>query len=404
MPAIETESLFELPTPDETAIAHSRRLCQFILEQIAAGNGSISFEKYMQAVLYAPGLGYYSAGTHKFGSEGDFVTAPEICEFFGQVLAIQTLELLKQLKHQHRPANILEVGAGSGKMAVDILTYLQELGQLPDHYYILELSAELKQRQYQHLAAQLPDYIDQIIWLDSLPENFSGMVLANELLDAMPCHLFKYTPSTMYQAQVVYQNERFQLEFVPAQDTTFLQLHQKLEQLFKDNPVTIDEYISELNLFARHWISSMAKHLQYGGILLVDYGYPLHEYYHPQRNMGTLRCHYQHRVHNDPFVYPGLQDITAHVNFSDIARSGVEAGLQLSGYTTQAHFLLAGGLQDLLSSINPDNSIKFAQKAATIKKLILPEAMGELFKVIFFTKHVDCSLSGFSFNNMQHKL
>ena len=400
---------FELPEPDSKAKQHSQQLLDHIVQKIQLSSRKISFAQYMQEALYSPGLGYYSAGSHKFGAQGDFVTAPEISSLFGQVLAIQAQTVLEHIKNDCGESNLLEVGAGSGKMAGDILAELTNRNALPDHYYILELSADLKQRQQQYLQSHFADYYSNIIWLDQLPENgFNGLIIANELLDAFPVHLLKLEKKQLFERFVSINPEQ-QLCFkdIIIEDPLLLAFQKTIEQSINFNQDLLDKqssYITEVNLLANQWIKSMALRINCGGLLLIDYGYPQNEYFHPQRHMGTLMCHYRHLGHDNPFFLPGLQDITAHVNFSEIKQAAEAAGLELSGYTTQAHFLLAGGLAELTQHIDINEIKQHAQMVNEIKKLTLPEEMGELFKVIYLTKNINCPLSGFSFKDMRYKL
>jgi len=400
---------FDLPEPESKAKQHSKQLLDHIIQQIQSSAGKISFAQYMQEALYAPGLGYYSAGSHKFGAQGDFVTAPEISSLFGQVLAIQAQTVLSQIKTHCGEANLLEVGAGSGKMAGDILSELTKRNALPDHYYILELSADLKQRQQQYLQTHLSNYYSKIIWLDKLPEEgFNGLILANELLDAFPVHLLKLDNSQIFERYVkIDSDHQLCFEDIATDDPELLNFQKIIKSTIQTNHDLLEKntsYITEVNLLANQWIKSMAQRINFGGLLLIDYGYPENEYFHPQRHMGTLMCHYRHLGHDNPFFFPGLQDITAHVNFSELKRAAETAGLDLSGYTTQAHFLLAGGLVELTQHIDINEIKQHAQMANEIKKLTLPEEMGELFKVIYLTKNINSPLSGFSFKDMRDKL
>jgi SAM-dependent MidA family methyltransferase len=430
----------QLAQPDDNAKRHSQQLMEHIIDQINLSGGQISFEKYMQLALYAPGLGYYSAGMHKFGQQGDFVTAPEISPLFGQVLAIQAEQVLKQIRKIQESDNnnntdILEVGAGSGKMAGDILIELQKRNCLPEHYYILELSADLKQRQQHYLKQVIPHFFDRITWLVSLPDgDFNGLVIANELLDAFPIHLVKFEEKQLFERFVVIERDEVtkteKLVFKDflikesikgnitesAKNKELLAIKEKIEtnvlarqELYDLSQATNSTYITEVNLLAKQWIKSIAKSINCGAVLLIDYGYPESEYLHPQRNMGTLMCHYRHLAHDEPFFYPGLQDITAHVNFTDIKNAAEESGMDLKGYTTQTHFLLAGGLVELTEHVDINKIKEHAKMVVEIKRLTLPEEMGELFKVIYLTKNMSVknmsqTISGFSFNNMRDKL
>lgn len=385
------EALARLPEPDADAQAHSMALIDLIRDAIADNGGQISFARYMELALFAPGLGYYSAGSQKFGASGDFVTAPEISALFSRSLARQLAEVLENIG-----GDVLEVGAGSGVMAADLLVELETLGQLPDHYFLLELSADLRQRQRDTLQQKVPQLLERVHWLDQLPEEgFCGVVLANELLDALPVHVFRIEADGPRERCVCWQDERFQWCSAEIGDPI---LRQRIEALGKG---LSEGYVSELNLAAEGWVASMAKTLQRGVVLLIDYGFPRHEYYHPQRDSGTLMCHYRHRAHDDPFVYPGLQDITAHVDFTAIAESAVAAGLDVRGYNTQGLFLLANGIAELAQSDDEREQLRLAQQVRT---LTLPGDMGELFKVMALGRDYDAPLRGFLLQDLRGKL
>ena len=364
----------------------------------------------MNLALYAPELGYYSAGLKKFGRQGDFITAPEISPLFSQCIALQCIHIIKQLQQ----AVILEVGAGSGIMAIEIVLELERQAQLPEQYLILELSAELRDRQQKAIKARIPHLFERFHWLDSLPEKpFCGVVIANELLDAMPVHLLKLEQDKTCERYVgVDENGEFTWQDEVPENRRLLKiadeirtLHQSLSHLNDDlNQNTGKAYITEVNLQAVDWIKSIADILDVGAVLLIDYGYTAREYYHPQRSMGTLMCHYQHHRHDDPFYLPGMQDITAHVDFSRLARAARDASLNVCGFTTQAHFLMAGGLVELTKDLDPDDVIRFSEIARQIKMLTLPEEMGELFKVILLAKGKTLSLPAFQFKDFQPRL
>ncbi|HVV67803.1 MAG TPA: SAM-dependent methyltransferase [Gammaproteobacteria bacterium] len=380
-----------LPTPDPIAQQHSNQLTEYLKTEIAT-HGALSFARYMELALYAPGLGYYSAGTHKFGSGGDFTTAPEISPLFGQTLAKQIQPVLETLGQ----GDILEFGAGSGRLAIDILTALQKNKTLPQHYYILELSPELQQRQQNLITTHLPDLENRVSWLNALPSTFQGVVLANEALDAMPASRFQWHHNAPKESYVTWQQNQF-CEFF---DTPHPELAEKITQL----EVKFSEhYTSEIHLTLPAWIASIADFLQKGLVLLIDYGFPRHEYYHPDRSMGTLMCHYQHLAHTNPFYWPGLQDITAHIDFTAIAEAAIQANLSVAGYTTQAHFLLSCGQRDW--AVNMETDIyQQLQTSQQLKKLLLPSEMGELFKVIALTRGLPQPLLGFTLHDMREKL
>ena len=382
-----------LPTPDPAALEHSQRLSEHIARAIAAEGGWISFATYMALALYTPGLGYYSGGARKFGSAGDFITAPEISPLFAQTLAAQVAQIL-----QASAPDIIEVGAGSGALAADLLLALEQQDALPNRYAILELSGELRERQQATLATHAPHLAALVHWLDALPASFSGVVIANELLDAMPVHLVEWREEDGL-AQVLERgislNESadgaspFIWQNRPASGALL-----SAAQALSDSVPINAPFLTEINLAARAWAAGWGDILQSGALLLIDYGFPQREYYHPQRSEGTLMCHYRHHAHSDPLWLPGLNDITAHVDFTALIEAGHDAGLSLLGYTSQAHFLLNCGLTHTLSQHSPEDPA-YLQLAAAAQKLISPAEMGELFKVIAMGKGVDEPLVGF---------
>ncbi|HEY1772889.1 MAG TPA: SAM-dependent methyltransferase [Gammaproteobacteria bacterium] len=388
MPPIN-QPLAELPLPAPDALAHSRRAAQHIQDAIRAAGGVIPFSRYMELVLYAPGLGYYSAGARKFGAAGDFITAPELSPLFSRCLARQCAEVLAVLPQ----GSILELGAGSGVMAADILLELQALDRLPAEYLILEVSAELKERQRQTLNTKATALASRVRWLDALPADFSGVIVGNEVLDALPVERFLKRPGGFDEYCVRAEGEGFTWSTRPAGE----QLAPTLTAFETTLPEPLNPgYVSELNLGAMPLVTSLATMLKQGALLLMDYGYPRAAYYHHERSMGTLMCHYRQRAHHDPFLYPGLQDITAHVDFTAVAEAGTSSGLDLAGYTTQAHFLMALGVAGLAGA-----DMRAAQQ---VKLLTLPEEMGERFKAIGFSKGVDVSLSGFALRDLSRQL
>ena len=385
-----------LPVPDDIAQQYSEELIALIKSEIDKGDGTIPFQRYMELVLYAPGLGYYAAGSAKLGEQGDFVTAPEISSLFSQALANAIMPVVDQ------DQIILEVGAGRGRMAADILIYLSQKNKLPKEYWILELSADLRERQKQTIQDMSPELIDRVKWLDELPEHFSGVVLANELLDAMPVQLFQKTENDINEVNITWREDKFLFQLKSSFDerlvTRVKEIESGLGSEFNSG------YVSEINFAAEDWIKSIAERLQQGVIVLIDYGFPRHEYYHEQRNQGTLMCHYRHRTHPDVFVYPGLQDITAHVDFTAMADAALEANMKVIGYTNQANFLIGAGLMQL-AALNEDADVQKQMEIATqIKKLTLPHEMGELFKVIGFSKNCNVILPAFAFKDLREHL
>ena len=383
-----------LPEPTEFEQVLSARLQALICEEIDRQGGVISFGRYMGMALYMPGLGYYAAGAQKFGAGGDFVTAPELSPLFSQCLAQQCRQVLDEISQ----GDILELGAGSGIMAADILAELERQQRMPAHYFILELSAELKHRQQQTLQEKVPDLLDRVVWLDSLPQNFSGVVLANEVLDAMPVTCFEKREDTLLERGVTYEGDVLLWAERPA-DTALTQAVLDCEQTGWMLP-----YQSEINLALTAWFETVYKSIQQAVVILIDYGYPRSEYYHPQRQTGTLICHYRHHVTLDPFQWPGLQDITANVDFTAVSEAGESSGFELAGYTTQSWFLMANGLETFYLQAEAQNEQQRVELSRQIKLLTLPAEMGERFHVIAFSKKVDLPLSGFSVRDLSHRL
>ena len=368
----------KLPAPDTVAQQHSEQLLTLIQQKITDAGGKISFAEYMKLCLYAPGLGYYSAGSHKLGQNGDFTTAPEISPLFSRTLARHSHDALQQLNQ----ANILEFGAGSGKMAVDILIELAALKALPEHYYIIETSADLRHRQQQTISDTVPHLADKVIWLDNLPEGFVGVVLANEVCDAMPVHCLHFRDGHVSERYIEIQGASVGWCEGGLSHPRLDHHATQIQPLIDDG-----DYITEVNLAAEAWLASLADHIQQGAIFIIDYGYPKASYYHPQRTSGTLMCYYQHQGHDNPLILHGLQDITAHVDFTTLAQSAVDSNLQVAGFQSQADFLLAGGITELAQHSNDD--LAMLQQAAEIKRLTLPSEMGESFKVLSLTKDID---------------
>jgi len=372
----------ELPAPSTDQVDHSQRLIEHIVEHIESAGGMISFYQYMQHCLYEPGLGYYAAGSTKFGREGDFVTAPEISSLFGQSLANQAARLFEQ---GLAPA-ILEFGAGSGKLCVDIITRLQDLQIEWQSYQILETSADLQQRQKVYLQQHLPAAaFKRVTWLHELPDGFNGLVLGNEVLDAMPVNVVLKNERWI-ELGVGFSEQKFQwVEWSRDSDAV-----RGIQRIDADNGLE-NNYCTELNLNFGPWCKSLAQSCEQVVVLMIDYGYEQRQYYHPSRQSGTLMCFYQHRSHPDPFVYPGLQDITAFVDFDAFADAALDAGFAILALTTQADFLLRNGLLELVQQA-PGDDIQQLALSQQIKTLTLPGEMGEKFKVIVLQKGVDLSL------------
>lgn len=373
----------QLPAPSDAALAHSTRLTNHIRQQIDQSGGWISFAQFMELALYAPGLGYYSAGAAKFGGSGDFTTAPEMTPLFGRTLARQIGAVLA-----HTDGNILEFGAGSGKLALDILLELERRGELPRRYYILDLSPDLRERQWQTFQQYGLHLLPLVEWIDELPQQFSGAMIGNEVLDAMPAHLVALNQHGWHERGVCNGTGSFEWQDRPLSDAALKAICGGID--------AAPPYQTEISLTNRAFIRSLAECLRQGLILLIDYGFGASEYYHPQRNQGTLMCHYRHHAHGDAFFLPGLQDITVHVDFTAVAQTAIDHGLDLHGYTTQAHFLLNAGISDLLLQLDPTDLQRYLPHASAAQKLLNPAEMGELFKVLALSRSLDIQLNGFS--------
>lgn len=352
-------------------------------------NGAVPFSDFMQEALYAPNIGYYSSGTQVFGKTGDFVTAPELTPLFGQTLAQQCQQVMIDLDNPI----LFEFGAGSGRLCVDILQALQACGCLPDEYLILEVSGPLKARQRALIAQHIPECLSRVKWLSQWPDTpFNGVMIANEVLDAMPVHRFLKTEEGLMESYVgVNAANQLEESFKPCTNERLTR------HIATRLPSLPSPYLSEVNLYLDDWFQHCFDSLNRGAMLIIDYGFPRHEYYHPDRNQGTLMCHYQHQAHTNYMAHPGEQDITAHVDFTHVAEAAHQAGFHVAGYTHQAAFLLGNGLLELLKNNHIDDMNR-------VKQLIQPNEMGELFKVIALTKHFEKPLNGFQLNDKRVSL
>jgi SAM-dependent MidA family methyltransferase len=386
-----------LPGLDADEVEHGQRLSARIREAIAAAGGWISFARYMEMALYEPGLGYYSAGAHKLGKGGDFVTAPEVAPVFSRCVAGQCAEVLAALGG----GDLMELGAGSGVMAAAMLAELESLGALPARYRILDVSADLRERQRATLAATVPGLFGRIEWLDSLPQDFQGVVVANEVLDALPVERFVWRGGEVRSLGVAAVADRFEWAEAPAGPALGAAVELIRRDCGRDWP---EGYASEVNTGLAPWIAALAGAVRRGVTLFVDYGLPRREFYAAERSAGTLLCHFRHRFNDEPFERTGLQDITAWVDFTGVAEAAERAGLEVAGYTTQAHFLigndLAGRLQDV-SGLDLVQRVNLSRQAMV---LTLPGEMGERFKVMALAKGYDAPLRGFAVRDLRHTL
>ncbi|HET7675182.1 MAG TPA: SAM-dependent methyltransferase [Gammaproteobacteria bacterium] len=384
--------------PDADARRHSEALCAHIAAEIAKAGGAIPFERYMELALYAPGLGYYSAGAQKFGAAGDFITAPEAAPVFGRVIARQCAEILDAAGGD----TLLELGAGSGTLAAGILNEFARLDRAPPRYLILEPSPDLQARQRERLKESLPaEAFARVEWLDRLPRAFAGVIVANEVLDALPVARFEATADGVREMGVAVEGDAFAWRLMPPR-AALADAVSRLEAA-RDAPFA-PGYQSEINLNLAAFVHGLGDCITRGALLFVDYGMPQHTFYLPERDTGTLMCHYRHRAHADPFLYPGLQDITAHVDFTAVAEAGVAAGLELAGYTSQAYFLLGGGLEAIMRESDPAETRAHLELTRQIKLLTSPEEMGERFKVMMLARGLDTIPSGFALRDQAHLL
>jgi SAM-dependent MidA family methyltransferase len=363
--------------------------------EIQAAGGWIGFERYMQTALYAPGLGYYSAGARKLGAGGDFITAPEVSRLFGACLARQCADVLERLNG----GSILEIGAGTGALAADILLRLESLGRLPERYLILDVSADLKDRQRRTLEERVPHLARYAAWTQSPPaEPFDGVILANEVLDALPVARFRWDRDRCEEMGVSIQRGRFVWSPRPASEALTLacrSLHQ---------PGWADGYVSECCPRLAAWTLEVTRALRRGLALWIDYGLPRRQYYLPERRDGTLLCHFRQRAHDDPFLHPGLQDITAWVDFTLLAEASRAARFELAGFSTQAHLLAGLGVDREMRHLADGNEGRLARLASEARRLMMPGEMGERFKSMAWLRDLDLPLSGFSMQDLRHTL
>jgi SAM-dependent MidA family methyltransferase len=363
-----------LPLPDEAARAHSDRVVAHVRDAIDAAGGFVPFSRYMELALYAPELGYYVAGTRKFGPAGDFVTAPELSPLYGAALARQLIPILQATRGE-----IVELGAGSGALAASVLEALHHAHCAPTAYRILEVSPALREEQRATIAARVAHLQQCVQWIDRLPAAIDGVVLMNEVLDAVPPAVVARRGDAWLERGVAWRDGALAWDERPLADA-------KLLAIARERFPPEGDYVSEVNPAAEALVATLGRRLASGALLIVDYGFPAREYYHPQRSEGTLVGHYRHRVHADPFLWPGLSDLTAHVDFTAIAEAGARAGLQVKAFATQASFLLGCGILDLLRDAGPPDSLDYLRAVSEVQKLLAPSEMGELFKVLLLAR------------------
>jgi SAM-dependent MidA family methyltransferase len=382
-----------LPEPDPSARAHSVRVHDAIADAIDAVDGFLPFDRYVQIVLYAPGLGYYVAGARKFGAGGDFVTAPEMTALFGTTVGVQVAAILEATPGRQ----IVELGAGSGKLAADLLTMLAASGAPAARYQIIEVSTELRERQRATLERLAPSELSRVEWLTEIPASIAGVVVMNEVLDAIPPHLIARRGGEWFERGVTRRGNQFDWIERPLLDE---RLMMRAAARF---PAEVD-YLSEINPAAEALVELIGRRLAFGAMLIVDYGFPRAEYYHCERSEGTLMGHYRHRAHTDPFLWPGLSDLTTHVDFTAIAEAGERAGLSVAGFASQGSFLLSCGLLDRLREAGPTDSLAYLREASAVQTLTSPAEMGESFKILALARGEDIAWPGFAFGDRSHRL
>lgn len=382
-------------TPDEAE--HSAQLTERIRDAIDAANGWISFEQFMRMALYEPGLGYYSAGSTKLGASGDFVTAPELSPLFSRCLANQCIEVLERVEG----GAILELGAGSGAMASDMLLELYAQGRAPERYFILEVSADLRERQRATLEQRAPALAARVQWLEAWPKDFRGVIVANEVLDAMPVQRFRIRGGEVCTIGVTWQLG--QLDWSEVRADAALEAAVRTIEANLGEPLP-DGYASEINMTLAPWIDGLAASLREGVALFIDYGLPRRQYYRPERREGTLLCHFRHRFHDDPLINVGVQDVGAWVDFTAVAESASAAGLNVAGFTTQAHFLIGAGIEQFIAQLGEADITLRVQLARQAMLLTLPGEMGERFKVIGLSRGFEHPLRGFSVRDLAASL
>jgi SAM-dependent MidA family methyltransferase len=398
MPHNDTPSVREREQElDDAAALHAGRVRAGLMAQIAVGGGFMSFEKFMEFVLYAPGLGYYSGGAQKLGRDGDFTTAPEVSALFGACVAVQCAEVLDAIG----APILMEIGAGTGRLALDVLARLESLGRLPAGYWILDSSADLRDRQRSLFEQRAPHLLNRVRWLDAPPEaDFEGVIIANEVLDALPVARFRWRSAGVQELGVVAEGEGFAWGARAAPPAMI----NACEELRCAAGGWNEGYISEYCPRLIAWTRAVTQCLRRGAVFWFDYGLPRAQYYLAQRHEGTLLCHYRHSAHDDPLSNPGLQDITAWVDFTSLAEASRAANFELAGFTTQAHFLAATGIDQEMQRLGKGDNARLARLASEARQLMLPGEMGERFKVMAWLRGMDQELRGMTFVDLQHSL
>jgi SAM-dependent MidA family methyltransferase len=389
-----TRNTSTLPEPDAGAREHAARVREAVVAAIDARGGFLPLRDYMALVLHAPGLGYYAAGSAKLGAGGDFTTAPELTPLFAGALARPVAAILSAT----RTREVLEVGAGSGRLAIDLLRALEAAGVAPSRYAILETSGDLRARQRDAIARELPSWGDRVDWLETPPQRVDGAIVMNEVLDAIPPHVVARVAGGWHERGVTIASDgALTLADRALDDGAVL-------RAARERFPAEGDYASEINLAAEALVEDLGRRLSGGAMLAIDYGFPRHEYYHPDRREGTLMAHYRHRASADPLLWPGLSDLTAHVDFTAIAEAAARAGLGVAGFWSQAAFLVGAGILDELAASGDPSSPDYLRAASAVNTLLSPAEMGELFKVIALERGTAIRWDAFARGEASHRL
>ena len=376
-----------MPTAPQNEIDLSEQLKTKIIQFIHSNQGWMSFDRFMDFALYDPELGYYTGALRKFGEKGDFVTASEISNFFAKTLCIQFKEIFQSVSK-----SIIEIGAGSGQFALQVIQSLSSDHENINHYFILEISPSLRKQQYELLTKNLPSHLfSKIQWIDEIPKEYEGIIFCNEFLDALPVELIKKDSGMYYQKGIGIENDLLVWKEKPIDDIS------NYEEIDLRN--LPDDYVAEYPLYIKNWLKKISQSLNKGIVFIIDYGFNQREYFHEQRSQGTLMCHFKHYAHDNPLIQVGIQDITTHVNFSYVAREASKLGLNITGFISQANFLINCGILNLLETINLENRALYMKSVSEVQKLLSPSEMGDLFKVMTLEKNIDIDLLGLKQNN-----
>ena len=376
-----------MPTAPQNEIDLSEQLKTKIIQFIHSNQGWMSFDRFMDFALYDPELGYYTGALRKFGEKGDFVTASEISNFFAKTLCIQFKEIFQSVSR-----SIIEIGAGSGQFALQVIQSLSSDHENINHYFILEISPSLRKQQYELLTKNLPSHLfSKIQWIDEIPKEYEGIIFCNEFLDALPVELIKKDSGMYYQKGIGIENDLLVWKEKPIDDISYYE-----EIDLKNLP---DDYVAEYPLYIKNWLKKISQSLNKGIVFIIDYGFNQREYFHEQRSQGTLMCHFKHYAHDNPLIQVGIQDITTHVNFSYVAREASKLGLNITGFISQANFLINCGILNLLETINLEDRALYMKSVSEVQKLLSPSEMGDLFKVMTLEKNIDIDLLGLKQNN-----